>query len=141
MPQEEPTQPPGRLWTTIRQTCFFLVDQWLILAMGLVILLAYFFPSVGKTGGYVRSEYSITYGAVAIIFLISGLTLPLKRLLANAINWRLHLIVQVTSLLFIPAVFFGLAAAIESANSEVIESSMLVGLVITACKSLDRAVC
>lgn len=116
---------------TLKQIFDFLVSQWLLLAIGLVILLAYFFPQVGKRGGYIRSEYSITYGAVVIIFLCSGLTLPFDQLLRHAKNIRLHLIVQVTSFLITSAVFFGVAAA-ASTNSR-LETSILVGLVANGC--------
>lgn len=107
----------------------FLLDQWLLLAMGLVILLAYFFPSVGKHGGYIRSEYTVTYGAVALIFFTSGLTLPFDKLVKHAKNIRLHIIVQITSFLLTSAVFFGIACAASSSSA--LETSTLVGFIAT----------
>ena len=55
-------------------------------------------------GGIIRSEYSILYGSVAIIFIISGLQLAPDKLLVNLTNWRLHLIVQGISFVFIPVI-------------------------------------
>ena len=113
----------------LRKIGGFLLDQWLLLAMGLVILLAYFFPNVGRHGGYLRSEYTVTYGAVALIFFTSGLTLPFDKLVKHAKNLRLHIIVQTTSFLITSAVFFGIACA--TSNSSVIETSTLVGFIAT----------
>jgi sodium/bile acid cotransporter 7 len=130
---ESPSQTPGPHHTVkmLKSIGSFLLDQWLLLTMGLLILLAYFFPSVGKRGGHIRSEYTITYGAVALIFLCSGLTLPFNKLVKHASNIRLHSIVQINSFLITSAVFFGIACA-ASTNSS-IEISILVGFIATGC--------
>jgi sodium/bile acid cotransporter 7 len=91
--------------------------------------LAYFFPNVGKRGGYIRSEYTVTYGAVALIFFCSGLTLPFDKLVKHARNLRLHVIVQITSFLITSAVFFAIACA--ASTSKAIEISTLVGFIAT----------
>jgi hypothetical protein len=75
------------------------LSQWLLLSMGLVIALAYRFPSVGKSGGYIASQWTVTYGAVSLIFLVSGLSLSFDQLVKHTRNVRLHLIVQVMSFL------------------------------------------
>lgn len=113
----------------LKRIAEFLLDQWLLLAMGFVILLAYFFPSVGKQGGHIRSEYTITYGAVALIFFTSGLTLPFNKLVKHAKNVRLHIIVQITSFLITSAVFFGIACAASTSSG--LETSTLVGFIAT----------
>jgi sodium/bile acid cotransporter 7 len=126
--EPKPRQAPR--WITVVKRCgSFLLDQWLLLAMGLVILLAYFFPNVGKRGGYIRSEYTVTYGAVALIFFCSGLTLPFDKLVKHARNLRLHVIVQITSFLITSAVFFAIACA--ASTSKAIEISTLVGFIAT----------
>ncbi|MGG6499359.1 UNVERIFIED_CONTAM: bile acid:sodium symporter, partial [Bacteroidetes bacterium 56_B9] len=63
-----------------RWTLDFAIEQWFLLAMGILIMLAHFFPNVGRRGGSVRSEYTVNYLAVAIIFFISGLSLPFPKL-------------------------------------------------------------
>lgn len=124
----EPVERPQWL-RVLKRIGGFLLDQWLLLAMGLVILLAYFFPSVGKRGGHIRSEYTVTYGAVALIFFTSGLTLPFDKLVKHARNIRLHIIVQITSFLITSAVFFAIACA--AATSRALEISTLVGFIAT----------
>jgi sodium/bile acid cotransporter 7 len=125
------TRTPRRWLRILKSIASFLLDQWLLLAMGLLILLAYFFPSVGKRGGHIRSEYTVTYGAVALIFLCSGLTLPFDKLVKHARNIRLHIIVQITSFLITSSVFFGIACAASTNPS--IEISILVGFIATGC--------
>lgn len=61
------------------------------------IIIAHSFPDFAKQGGIVRSEYTIGYGAVSIIFLISGLSMSSKQLIINATNWRAHFTVLTTS--------------------------------------------
>ena len=63
--------------------------------------------AVAAHGGKIRSEYSILYGAVALIFLVSGLQLAPDKLRENATNWRLHIIVQGISFVVIPAIVLG----------------------------------
>lgn len=53
-------------------------------------------------GGIIKSEYSILYGAVAFIFLVSGLQLSHEKLRLNLTSWRLHIMVQGISFVLIP---------------------------------------
>jgi predicted Na+-dependent transporter len=126
--QQPKTQSKPRLW---RRIFNFVLSQWLLLGLGLVILLAWAFPSVGKRGGHIASQYTITYGAVIIIFFVSGLSLPFKSLRHHATNIRLHLIVQVMSFLVTSSVFFGIAAA--ASTSRHLEIGTLVGIIATGC--------
>lgn len=63
--------------------------------------------AIAAHGGVIKSEYSIVYGAVAFIFLVSGLSLPPRKLRGNITNWRLHVVVQGISFLLFPAVMLG----------------------------------
>jgi hypothetical protein len=47
----------------------------------------------------INSRYTMSYGAIGIIFFISGLSIPPKTLMENVTKYRLHIIVQVTSYL------------------------------------------
>lgn len=62
---------------------------------------------VAATDGVIRSQYSVLYGSVAIIFLISGLQLPPKKLRQNLFNWRLHILTQGISFVLIPLIWLG----------------------------------
>jgi sodium/bile acid cotransporter 7 len=97
-------------------------------------LLGYLFPNVAKHGGIIRSEYSILYGAVAVVFLISGLSIPQEKLVRQLFNWRLHILVQLTSFLFVPAVVLAAVHAILAGDTNAkIDRAMLAGFIFTAC--------
>ncbi|KAI0527837.1 sodium bile acid symporter [Xylaria bambusicola] len=119
-----------------KQILGFIIDNWLVIGFGVAAVLGYFFPHVAARGGVIRSEYSILYGAIALIFLINGAQLSPEKLKEHAMNWRLHVVVQVTNLLLIPVIQLILiyiiiaAGGISSGN---IDPSIIVGMVIVAC--------
>lgn len=88
-----------------------ILSQWLVIGFGLSCLLAYFFPNVAAHGGIIKSEYSILYGAVAFIFLVSGLQLSHEKLRENLTNMRLHVIVQGISFVLIPVIMLIIIAS------------------------------
>ncbi|KAJ6784955.1 hypothetical protein PWT90_01754 [Aphanocladium album] len=131
------TEPQPPVWLRFAKKIFkFLLSQWLIIGFGIACVLAYFFPHVAAHGGTIRSEYSILYGAVAFIFLVSGLQLAPAKLKQNLMNWRLHALVQGISFVIFPTVVFAIfhiciaAGALESGTPSI---PVLVGLLATAC--------
>ncbi|KAL4976843.1 putative sodium bile acid cotransporter [Aspergillus desertorum] len=117
-----------------RRIALFILHQWLIIGIGIACLLGYFFPSVAKHGVMIRSEYSILYGAVAIVFIISGLSIPQDKLVQQLSNWDLHILVQVTSFLFIPALVLAVVHLILAGDKAGrIDRGVLVGYIFTAC--------
>ena len=77
----------------------FLISQWFFLFLGAFVAIAHSYPEFAKQGGTIRAEYSIQYGAVAVIFLISGLSMSTALLRVNLLNWRAHFTVLSTSFL------------------------------------------
>ncbi|KAK9377351.1 SBF-like CPA transporter family-domain-containing protein [Lipomyces chichibuensis] len=112
---------------------WFLVSEWFVIGMGVFIALAYKFPTVAKNYGHIRADISIQYGAVAIIFLISGLNIPRQKLVTQAAHWQAHIVTQVISFLVTPAIAFGFASAIRASNNPNINEWILVGIIITGC--------
>lgn len=125
---------PSR-WQAMMKTALKLIlHQWLLLGIGVACVLAYSFPNVAKHGGIIRSEYSILYGVIAIIFLISGLSIPRQKLFKQFRNWRLHILVQVISFLFIPALVLAVVYAILAGDPDGhIDRAVLAGYILTAC--------
>jgi len=68
----------------------------------LAILLAYFFPHIGATGGPLKTEIT-TKIAIALIFFFQGLTLNTRKLLISVTRWRLHIYCQSCIFLISPA--------------------------------------
>ncbi|KAF7178499.1 hypothetical protein CNMCM7691_007198 [Aspergillus felis] len=112
----------------------FILHQWLLIGIGVACVLAYYFPNVAKHGGVIRAEYSILYGAMAVIFLTSGLSIPRQKLFTHLLNWRLHFLVQVFSFIFIPALTLAVVHIILAGDSHGhIDRAVLAGYIFTAC--------
>ncbi|KAA8648142.1 uncharacterized protein ATNIH1004_004025 [Aspergillus tanneri] len=123
-----------RLKRILKATFVFILHQWLLIGQGVVCILAYYFPDVAKHGGVIRSEYSILYGAMALIFFISGLSIPRQKLFLHLLNWRLHVLVQVFSFLFIPTVMLAIVHIILAGDPHGrIDRALLAGYIFTAC--------
>ncbi|WZH44645.1 putative sodium bile acid cotransporter [Fusarium acuminatum] len=104
-------------------------------------------PTVAQHGGVIRSEYSILYGAVAFIFVVSGLQLSPEKLRKNVTNWRLHILVHGISFAVIPAIVLDqdkirkltfpaivhISIAAGALTSQTPSPPILIGLLTTAC--------
>ncbi|KAI5864571.1 hypothetical protein GGS23DRAFT_453472 [Durotheca rogersii] len=114
----------------------FLWSNWLVFGFGLACALGYLFPNVAARGGVIRSEYSILYAAIGLIFLINGMQLSPAKLKEHATNWRLHIVVQGISLVIIPIIQIIIVRIIIAAggvSSGTIDASILVGMVVVSC--------
>jgi solute carrier family 10 (sodium/bile acid cotransporter), member 7 len=79
---------------------------------------------VASKGGYIRSEYSVLYGSVGIIFLISGLQLSPEKLRMNLFNWRLHIITQGVSFILIPLIWVGMCPINNRTSTSTVPSPL-----------------
>ncbi|KAI8971857.1 SBF-like CPA transporter family-domain-containing protein [Mycotypha africana] len=104
---------------------------WFLLGLFIAIILAIFFPNVARKGGYLRAEWTIKWGAVIVIFLISGLSLRTKILAETILRLRLHFLIQTINLIIIPFTVFGLVLLFFKCHMN-INSLLLVGVVIAA---------
>lgn len=112
----------------------FIAEQWLIIGFGLACLFGYLWPDVASKGGIIRSEYSVLYGSVAIIFLVSGLQLSPEKLRMNLFNWRLHILTQGISFIVIPLIWLAIMWIIIAADgTKTIEPAILVGMLVLSC--------
>lgn len=124
-----------KLYKATKWVIDFLISQWFFVALGIFIGLAYRFPEFAKQHGTLKAEYVISYGAVAVIFLVSGLSMSTKDLAKNMLNWRAHLTVLSLSFLVTSAIIYGISCGIKAANhGSTIDNYMLVGMIVThAC--------
>ncbi|KAG0045983.1 hypothetical protein BGZ83_008817 [Gryganskiella cystojenkinii] len=105
------------------------MQNWFLLGLACVIILARFEPSWGKTGGPIRPEYTVKYGVTACIFLLSGLSLKTKAILTSAMNYRAHLITQLTSFIVIPLFVKALTSLLGLSP---LNSNLLAGMAFTS---------
>lgn len=121
-PPAAPTRP---LW---RRVLSYLASQWNLFTMALLIMLAYLFPRVGMTGGSVRAEYTVTWGAVGLIFLIAGLSLSIDALRLGLPHIQAHAVCSGFTYLVAPTLAFGLGTAGREAGLDLF---VMGGLVVT----------
>ncbi|KAF9957803.1 hypothetical protein BGZ72_001325 [Mortierella alpina] len=105
------------------------MKNWFLLGLVVVIILARYFPGWGRTGGPIRPEYSVKYGITSCIFLLSGLSLKTKDLLISAMNYRAHLLVQLTSFIIIPLVVKAITSLIGLSG---LNATLLAGMAVTS---------
>ncbi|KAF4459130.1 hypothetical protein FALBO_14117, partial [Fusarium albosuccineum] len=120
----------------LKKAANLILAQYLIIGFAIACVLGYYFPSVAQHGGTIRSEYSVLYGAVAFIFLVSGLQLSPGKLRKNVTNWRLHILVQGICFAVIPAivlVVIHISIAAGALSSQTPSPPILIGLLATAC--------
>ncbi|KAI0180235.1 hypothetical protein GGR52DRAFT_234028 [Hypoxylon sp. FL1284] len=120
----------------VKKILGFVWSNWLVLGFGIACVLGYFFPHVAARGGMIRSEYSILYGGIGLIFFINGMQLSSEKLKEHATNWRLHIVVQGISLVLIPViqlVIVRIVIAAGGVSSGTVDASILVGMVVVSC--------
>lgn len=102
--------PPKRnLFQKTRDVIYpIFLRYWFLLGLGIVIGLAWAFPQVGKSRGDIQAQYTVKWGAVIVIFLLSGLGLEVSVMLKTIMRWRLHLVVQVINFGLMPFVMYGI---------------------------------
>ena len=116
--------------TTFKDVIKTIKSQWFLIGLFIVIGLAAAYPDLGKTGGIIKSEYSVGYGVIALIFLISGMSLKTSALTDAILYFKMILVVQLVSLIIVPFIGFGLSKLLLLAN---FDANLTNGLVVALC--------
>ncbi|KAF9213957.1 hypothetical protein BGZ59_004568 [Podila verticillata] len=124
------SQPSTRSWRT--QAWDIWMKNWFLLGLVIAIILARYYPDWGRTGGPLRPEYTAKYGITSCIFLLSGLSLKTSDLLTSAMNYKAHLLVQVTSFVLIPVVVKAITVAMSAGGGGKMNRALLAGMAITS---------
>ena len=74
-----------------------------LLMIATMILMAYFLPKPGMVKEPVSLE-EIANAGVSLIFLFYGMRLSVEKLKAGLSNWKMHIVVQLTTFLFFPLI-------------------------------------
>ncbi|CAM9317361.1 unnamed protein product, partial [Phaeothamnion confervicola] len=101
------------------------------------IFIAALYPNLGLTGGPLRPELTVNLFGVAVIFLISGLSLRLSQLATAATNFKSNLFIQCFSYALFPAAFLPLATALRGA----VDSRLLTGVVVLSTLPISVNMC
>lgn len=94
----------------------FKIDSFVI-AIGVSILLAYFFPQIGAANSPVPINRISSIG-ISLIFLFYGLKLDNEAIKDGLKNWRLHVIVQGSAFLLFPIVVIAFFPFIKGTSYE-----------------------
>lgn len=116
--------------SVLRRIFDYVISQWFIAGLGIAVGLAAAFPKVGMNGGSIRAEWTVKYGCIALIFLITGLSLSTEALIKQAKNYRLHIVTQVISFLGFSAVVYGIVAIIRASHTSKIDPVALAGIIL-----------
>lgn len=90
------------------------IDGFLV-AIIIMILLAYFFPGPGIMEKPVSLEDIAGYG-LSLIFFFYGLRLSVQKLRTELVNWRMHVIVQCTTFILFPLLALLISPLFNSNN-------------------------
>ena len=119
-----------RLHRYAKTALWLLTDQWFLLAMGIVIIIA---SQVQVPAAHqAKKETVVTYLSVSIVFFITGCTLPTRVLIENYSKWKIHLFVQIQSFLMTSAIIFGIVSACATSRT-FMDPGLLVGMIVGGC--------
>ncbi|KAK9763194.1 LRR receptor-like serine/threonine-protein kinase RGI2 [Basidiobolus ranarum] len=113
--------------TRVSRLTSTLKKQWFLISLMSGIIFAYLYPSLGRKGGPLKTEYTVKYGVVSLIFLLSGLSMKTRVLARTIMMWRLHSVVQFISLCLIPFFVYGVSKLL---NLTPINKYLLAGLIV-----------
>ncbi|KAF7283167.1 hypothetical protein GWI33_001230 [Rhynchophorus ferrugineus] len=108
----------------------FIKKNWLLVGILCCIFLAGIYPKLGSKEGPLKTEYSVKYGAVSLMFLISGFSLKTDSIFHTFQQYKLHLFIQIFTFILIPIYTQGFVRFITIFG---INSWVLKGLVTVAC--------
>ena len=118
-------------WRHHLTNCISLVwDHWFLLALGCIILLASQVQVAHSQQA--AKELVVKYLCVALIFFITGCTLPTKVLLDNASRWKVHLFVQAQTFLLTSATVFAVVS-LAASNRQFMDEGLRVGMIFIGC--------
>ncbi|MDI1300564.1 MAG: bile acid:sodium symporter [bacterium] len=81
-----------------------LLNDWFLRGMITAVIIASFFPDIGKSGGMLHIDHFLNAG-VALVFFLHGMGIPTGQLRAGLKNWRLHIVVQLFTFVLFPLLF------------------------------------
>lgn len=76
--------------------------HWFLAGIMGAIFFAEIYPELGAKEGPLNPEITVKYGAISLIFLVSGLSIKLEELLVAVTNVKIHIFIQFFSQVFTP---------------------------------------
>lgn len=108
----------------------YIRKNWLLVGIIVCIILSLLNPHFGAKNGPLKPELTVKYGAVSLIFFISGLSLKSDSIYHTLEQKRLHCFIQLFTFIFIP-IFIQLLILVL--NLFQVNPWILKGLITAAC--------
>ena len=109
---------------------WLVLDQWFLLALGCLVLISSQ-AQVARSQQH-KKAIIVTYLCVAVIFIITGCTLPTNVLLDNYKKWKIHLFVQIQCFLVTSAIVFAVVSLCATSRT-FMDAGLLLGLIFMGC--------
>ena len=74
----------------------FLDQNYLLVGMFVMILVAFAYPDLGESNGPLKTNYSVGYGVNCSVFVLSGLSMKTESLVDALVDLKLNLCIQVS---------------------------------------------
>jgi len=103
----------------------FWMKYWFLIGLAFSIGLAAAYPALAEI---LQSKYTVSYGVVCLIFFLSGISLKSKVIAQAALDWKIHLLVQLISLGLTPLVGLGVSRLLLMSGS--FDVNLAVGLTV-----------
>ncbi|MCG6186647.1 bile acid:sodium symporter family protein [Maribellus maritimus] len=94
------------------------IDKFILAIIG-VILLAWFFPQWGSPESSVPLDLIASVG-ISLIFFFYGLKLSPQQIKSGLKNWKLHILVQLSTFIVFPAIVLSFYPFIKTENGKII---------------------
>ena len=117
-----------RVWAST--VTWFVLDQWFLVGLGLLILVASQ-AQVPRRYQH-QKETVVTYLCVSVIFIITGCTIPTRTLLENYRQWKIHLFVQIQCFLMTSVLVFAVVSLCATSTT-FMDAGLLIGLIFMGC--------
>ncbi|MBF9001500.1 bile acid:sodium symporter family protein [Vibrio nitrifigilis] len=79
-------------------------QEWFLFGMVCAIVVSSVLPNLGKSDGWLHLDQLTQFG-IALIFFLHGINLSPQKMREGMSNWRLHLLIQVTTFAIYPLIW------------------------------------
>jgi len=108
-----------------------LIKHWFLVGTALSIVAAQIYPWLGSDAGPLRPQITVKYGAVVLIFFVSGVTMKTETMVDTIRDWRLHLFIQFFALGLVPVLVIVSMLPVLSALG--LPAGLVEGFRVVAC--------
>ncbi|KAL4230308.1 hypothetical protein ACF0H5_010691 [Mactra antiquata] len=105
-------------------------NNWFLIGIVVVIILAKLAPGIGSKGGILVPEITVKYFAVFIIFFNSGISLRSEDLGRALLQVKIHIFVQGFTFMLFPIIIFTVVAGLKIGH---FNENILEGLKLLSC--------